>query len=215
MSFLGFGTDEHSPFNENKYNPNATAGAGNVRQSAGPNLANDNQYRAGQMSLANSLSAQANGGGPNPAALQMHQGMAQNASNAMALAASGRSSNPGMSAYHAAQGIGAANQQAANAAGQLRLAQMLGAQQNLAGLYGQGRAADQAAAGMGMQNGQFNAGQYNAMLGQDVAAQNAMRMAQNQQIYGNTQNQNQAQQSLAGSLMSGLGAGLQMIPGFP
>lgn len=210
MPFLGFGApDSGSPLSMNQYHTTAATGADRVRSAAGPDLANDDQYRAGQMQLAKNLQVQAAGGGPNPAGLQMAQGMAQNASNAMALAASGRANNPGAAAYSAAQGIGAANQNTANAAGVARMQQMLGAQQNLGGVLSAGRGADLSAAGMGMQNNQFNTGQFNNQLGADVGAQNSLNMNQNNQIYGNDQAQQEAQRKLFMSLLSGAGSGAQ------
>jgi len=210
MAFLGFGSpDAGSPLSMGSYNTKAATGAGGVQKSAGPDLSGDAQFRSGQMQLANQLRAQAAGGGPNPAGMQMAQGMAQNASNAMALAASGRANNPGMAGYYASRGIGDANQSAANAAGVARMNQMLGAQQNLAGVLGQGRSADLTGAQMGMQNNQFNAGQFNNQLGADVAAQNALNLNQNNQIYGNDQAQQDAQRRLFMSLLSGVGSGAQ------
>lgn len=122
-----------------------------------------NSANSGFNSLAESLRQQMNGGGPNLANQQLQNTTGQNVSNQAALMAGqrGASANSGLMARQIAQNGAGIQQQAAGQASSNRLAQQLGAQQQLANVYGQ-----QGQLGAGLING-------NNQIGSNQAGQNA------------------------------------------
>jgi hypothetical protein len=102
-----------------------------------------NVFRGKQLGLAGQLEAQAAGQGPSLAQAQLQQATDQNIAQQMALAASARGGNVGMAQRQAAQNAAAVQQQAAQQASMLRMQEQMAAREQLGGLLGQGRAADQ------------------------------------------------------------------------
>jgi hypothetical protein len=167
-------------------------GAQGALMNGGP----QDQARAYQNSLMQQLQAQANGQGPSLAQGMLHQGMDQAARQQMGLLASNRN-NP-LAALQASQNLGQNGQALAQQAAQQRMQEQLNAQGMLGQMAGQMRGQDLDFAGqnaqlgmqnaqMSQQNNQFNAGQFNGMLGQDMGAQNAMAQLQAQLSQQNNQ----------------------------
>jgi len=91
-----------------------------------------------QQGLAQRLLAESQGQGPNPAQARLNNETGNNIAETQALMASvrGGNSNPGLTALNAGRQGAATRQQAVGQAAQLQAEQELGAQNELAGLYG-------------------------------------------------------------------------------
>jgi len=150
--------------------------------------------------LVNRLAAQARGEGESMAALQLQEATDRNLAQQVGTAAGNRTINPALAAKMAAENMGAINQQAAGQAGQLRLQEMLQAQnQEMAA-----RQAQSSATGIGgnmaMQFGENNRG----------AAMDLERM-RGQQVLGGANvdtSRFNANEQRIGNFASNLGAGL-------
>ena len=210
MSLFG-GVDSDSPFNQKNFqafNPSAGVPAAQQAQQGQSFIAQPGAFGQAQQGLLGTLQTQAAGGGPNLAAAQLQQAQQANAANALGIAASGHGNqNPGMAAYMAQQQVGMSNQQSAAAAAQARLAQQLGAQQQLAGVSQQGIQNAQTQAAQQQQASQFGASQYNQLLGQGNQLGANFGLQQNQGIQSLNQQQqafnNQFLQSIIGGGLSG------------
>lgn len=179
-------------FDQSQYNPNAVQAAPGVVPGAGV---------AGLQSTASLLGQQAMGGGPNLAGAQLQQAQDQSARQALALAASTRANqNPGMALYASQNSLAGNSQANAAAAAQARLAQQMGAENQMGQVYGAIGQQGLAAAQLGQQNNQFNAG-----------AQNAMTQQQNQGIIGASSATEAANQALFDQGAQGVAS--QLIPG--
>lgn len=165
-------------------------------QAAGPDLAPQTASREVLAGLAGNLghqvgdlTGQINGTAPSISGLQLQQGNEAQQRNLLGALAAQRGMNPGAIAALATNAA-AQGQQATNmAAAQAGIAERNAAMQQraaLEGLIGQTgaemRQGDLSAAGLTQANEQFNVGQGNAMLGADLAAQNAAAQQQNQAI---------------------------------
>jgi hypothetical protein len=95
-----------------------------------------------QMSLADTLNAQASGQTPSLAQMQLQAGADQNLKNSAALMASQRGINPAQAARQVAMSHQATGQQLANDIGQLRLNEQMQKQNLLAGVLDQARNQD-------------------------------------------------------------------------
>lgn len=130
-------------------------------------------YQGVQQGLLNQLQAQAAGSGPNVAQQQLQQATQQNIANQAALAAGNATGNqnPGVAGANLARNAALAQQTAAGQSAMTRSQQELGAQQNLAGLTGQGINQAQAGANALNQEGQYASGQnqQNYQYGQNMA----------------------------------------------
>ncbi len=115
------------------------------------------QFRTGQMDLVRQLQLQASGRGPSLAGMQAQQVAGQSLAQQQAMAAGAGQGNEAMAARQAAMNAGGTMQNLAQTSAQARMAEQMGARQQLAGVLGQGR-------GMDMQNEQFNAGTSNQRL---------------------------------------------------
>lgn len=203
------------------------------------NRAEDQQFRQGQMTLAQQLAEQAAGRGPSLAEGQLKLASDRNIKQQMAVAAA-QGGNPAMAQRGAALGQAQAARQLGADTAQARIQEQIAARQQLAGVLGQGRDQDigvaNAQAGLlqqvnlanmgalnqfGLQQGsmdmstnQFNAtalnsrealqaqlaqqaglasqGQYNTMLAQNTANQQATNLA-NMQSQLQTMGLNDAQ----------------------
>lgn len=176
-------------------------------------------YQGAQQGLLAQLQAQAAGAGPNVAQQQLQQATQQNIANQAALAAGNATGNqnPGVAGANLARNAALAQQTAAGQSAMTRSQQELGAQQNLAGLTGQGinqaqTAADQANQEAAMASGQ-NQGNY--QFGQNLAAQQQSQYnAAIAALAGNQESQRagngNAFNSMAGSA---IGGGLNAIGG--
>lgn len=122
---------------------------GLAQQQAAMQQQNGLQAQQGQLSQA--LQAQAAGYGPSLAQMQLQQATGQNINNAASTIASQKGINPGLGARLIAQNQAAMQQQAAGQSGMTRLAEQQGAQNALAGLYGQQQAGALQQAGLGGQ----------------------------------------------------------------
>jgi hypothetical protein len=166
------------------------------------------QAREAQMGLVRSLQAQAAGQGPSVAQQQLQQGTDRNMAGALGLVASQRGMNPGAAARLAGNQLAGINQQAAGQATTARLQEQLAAQQGLAGVSGQMRGQDLDMAGqnaqLSQQAGQFNAGQYNQVLAQAQAAQQARIQQHNAQIAEMERQRQQANQQKFGQIVGGV-----------
>ena len=120
----------------------ALAGGGSTKIS-GTSPFEQNVFRGKQLGLAGQLEAQAAGQGPSLAQAQLQQATDQNIAQQMALAASARGGNVGMAQRQAAQNAAAVQQQASQQSAMLRMQEQMAAREQLSGLLGQGRAADQ------------------------------------------------------------------------
>ncbi len=98
--------------------------------------------RAQQARLASALEAQMRGEGPSLAQQQLRSATDRNVAQAAGMAASNRNVNPALAARMQGQNVATANQQAAGDSAQLRAAEALSAQQQMAGLSSQMRGQD-------------------------------------------------------------------------
>lgn len=147
--------------------------AGNLRQ-ASVNVPSD--FRQQQLSLAQQLSAQAQGQGPSLAQGQLRAASDRALSQQLALAAQARTPAQGALARRlAARQAGEQQQALAGQSAQLRLQEQLQAQQALAGVAGQARGQDVQTAGLETQAQQFNIQQ---QLQRDLANQQAALQAE-------------------------------------
>lgn len=150
-------------------------------QQIGPAFADSGQQmqiRDQQMMLAQALQRQAAGQGPSLAQMQLQQGTDRNMQQALAMAASQRGMNPAVAAQQAMNARAQAGQQGAMQSAMLRQQEMLDAQNQLGGLYGQMRGAD-----IGVS--QFNAGQsQQAMLANQQAGMQARQIGSQEQLQG-------------------------------
>lgn len=133
-SVFGGGPDQgvNSTFNQAPITDQSNL-TGNINQSYGQtqgNLGNEN-------ALAQQLLAQSQGQGPNPAQAMLQQATQQNIQSAAGTVASQKGLNPALAARLAGQQAGQMNQQAAGQGAIMGAQQQLGAQGQLAGLYGQ------------------------------------------------------------------------------
>jgi hypothetical protein len=138
------------------------AGVANPNINQGP----ANQGRAFQLGLMNQLQQQANGQGPSQAGMMLNQGMSASLKAQQAAAASARGNmNAALQSRMLGQQAASMQQQTAGQAAQMKVQEQFAAQQALAGLStgmrGQDLGVAQQQAALGLQAGQFNAGQYN------------------------------------------------------
>lgn len=182
----------------------------------------DPAFRNYQMQLAQQLQAQAAGQGPSLAQMQLQQATNQSMNNSLGLIRASTGANGALGARTAAL---AGAQQLGNyglQSGVVRLQEQMAAQNALAGLYNQGRAGDQEAAGLQAdvalknRNQQLSGleGQQNAIaaqtsgstqvlqnaLGIDAAAQEAKR----QEAAARAQDRRNKENAAAGAVFSGL-----------
>lgn len=168
--------------------------------------------------LSQQLQAQAAGQGPSLAQLQLQQATQQQQAQAAGAIASQRGINPAMAARLISQNQAQLGQQAAGQSAQLRMAEQMGARQQLAGVLG---AQQSGALGMLGTAGQLQQGQNAARiqnslgtqaLNQQTAAQNAQMNLGAQQINAGVQGQNaQTNAGIVGGLMQGGGAALAFL----
>lgn len=102
----------------------------------------DNVFRNKELALAQALEAQMRGEGPSLARLQLQEATERNISQQMGAIAAQRGIPAGLAGRTAARQIGATNQTAAMQSAQIRMAEMIAAQQQFAALAAQGRGAD-------------------------------------------------------------------------
>lgn len=187
--------------------------APNVAQQQLQNPINQSQDQfnnniANQGTLAQQLALQAQGQGPNPALSQLQQSTNANSQQAAAQAASTAGINPALAARLAVDAGANANQQAAGQAATMRANQELGAQGQLANLYGQ----------MGGQQIQNQSTLQGALANQNqLYSQNQLEP---QRINGQIQQSNNQQAGqIFGGLINGagglLGKGLGLASGGP
>lgn len=117
-------------------------GAGGTTQVASVDPAQQEQWRAQQLGLAQQLTDQGNGIGPSLAQSQLQQGRDLNIANAMALGASQRGLTAGQGLRNIADQTVNANQQAAQQAATLRLQEQLSARDQLSGVLSGARSQD-------------------------------------------------------------------------
>lgn len=142
---------------------------------AGPtNTADYSGFRANQTGLISRLEAMANGQGPSLARQQFEQATDRNMRSQQAFAASGRGGP--MAQLTAANNMGMLGANAAQGSAIARTGEELGAINQLGGVIGQGRAADEGV-------NTFNAGQKNQMQIQQMDARlRAMGMADQERL---------------------------------
>lgn len=187
---------------------------GAASTAAGPDMGGFNNAQGGLGNLANTYAQMAAGNGPSLAAVQAKQQGAQNLQNALAAqGAVGGSSNPALAQYNIANQAQTIQNQTNQQAVQGRTQEELGALGAEGGIYGQMQQGALGAAGMQMNNNQFNAGQLNqfglqqGQFNQQAAMNNLQSQlatgqlnAQQynnymQQLYGMNQQQFNAQQA--------------------
>lgn len=112
------------------------------------------EFRTGQQQLISQLQAQAAGRGPSLAGMQAQQAADQGMAQQLSMAAGAGPGNEAIMARQAMQNNAGITQGNAMTAAQARMAEQMGARQQLAGVLGQAR-------GMDINNEQFNAGNYN------------------------------------------------------
>jgi hypothetical protein len=132
-SVLGAGGGQNGSYSASGLSNQQNGLAGDVQT----NINNVNDVYTQQQNLANVLLNQAQGQGPNVANAMLQQQTNQNAQQAAGLLASQKGIGGAGAAMSAAQQLGNANQQAAQQASVNRMQQQLGAQGNIANLYGQ------------------------------------------------------------------------------
>jgi hypothetical protein len=111
-------------------------------EGAAINTVPQEQFRQGQLGLAQALQMQAMGQGPSLAQGQLRQATDRNIAQAMALGASQRGSNPALAQRQIALGSALANQQAAAQSAQLRMQEQMAARDQLGGVLQSGRGQD-------------------------------------------------------------------------
>lgn len=170
-----------------------SASAGAALQSNGTLIdpSQQAQFRDQQLSLGQSLMAQANGQGPSVAGSQLQQSTEMNLQAALAQAASQRGGNLGAAQYALGNARANIQQQAAQQLAQTRIQEQMAARSQLGDVLNAGRGADIGLATnqaqLGQQNNQFNAGavnqqnQFNAGLQQNTNATNLQSGAQQDQ----------------------------------
>lgn len=123
-------------------------------------------FRQNQAGLVSQLEAMARGEGPSAATLMMKQAMdrAAAAQASAAAGAGGRGVNAGAALRNATNNTAMEQMQTSQQAAQARVAEQLGAIDQLGGVINQGRAADEGV-------NQFNAGQTNAMSQANLQAE--------------------------------------------
>ena len=177
---------------------------GPAQTSAGPNLGQYNQTFAGQQALANQYGQMAAGNGPSLASVQAQQQGAQNLQGQLAAqgAASGMGGSPALASYNIANQAGQIQNQTNQNAVAGRTAEELGAMQAQGGLYNQMQGGALNAAGMGLQNNQFNAGQQN-QFGLQQGQMNQQTSLANLQSQGSQNQLNASQIDLANQNLNG------------
>lgn len=100
------------------------------------------EFRDLQMGLAKQLEAQTRGEGPSLAALQLKEATQQNIKEQLGIAASGQGVNSALAQRTAQYNIADLGQKSALQSAQVRMAEQLNAQSQLAGLTNQGRMSD-------------------------------------------------------------------------
>lgn len=168
--------------NLTKLGPVATSDAANI------NKAPQEQFRNQEMSLASALQAQAAGQGPSLAQSQLQQGTDRNIAQALAMQASMRGQTAGQGLRNIAQQTSQLNSQAARDSAALRMQEQMNAQQQLAGVLGQGRSAD-----IGLATSQAGLTQQAGLANMDAKNQANLQQGQlNQGVQlANVQSQNQ------------------------
>lgn len=181
-----FGTGSYQGANQGVLSPQAQqAMLAQLQSSAGPGVAGLASTMAGYQGLAN-------GTGPNLGQQQAQIAGQQNEQQALGLLSSQRGLNPGMAAKMAANNLASTGAQTTSAAA------TAGLQGQMTGLQGMGQTA-----GQQVQNSQFNAGQYNALLTQ-LQSQNAQLQGQQNSTIG--QQYLQGQGALSKGITSAVGA---------
>lgn len=166
-------------------------GVYNYRDAPTMDQRNSNQWRQQQQSLAQALTAQANGQGPSLAQMQLQRATDQNMSNAMALGQSLRGPSAGGQLRGIQNQQSGLSQQAAADSGMLRMQEQMAARNQLGQLLDQGRGQDIGIANSNLGAYLNNQSQNDAMvkhftsLGYDLAtAQQQANMAMEQMNLG-------------------------------
>lgn len=174
-------------------------------------LGNQQDVYGQQQTLANQLQQQAMGGGPNPALAQLANTTSQNIANQAALMAGqrGASQNPGLIARQAAQQGGALQQQAAGQAAAMRAQQQLNAQSQLQNQ--QAMMGNLATQQIAQQQQGINSLGGMGFEGQRVLT--GMQQNMNNINAGIAQGNQQANKSLIGGVLGGIGGVLGLAHG--